>query len=91
MRPGETGDDMGLQRFIDWIETARPGESILYMQGANAEANQEARDLFWTAAKEGKVFLFQKRVRPGVFNYMARKLSPKAGYTLRPESWKSDA
>ncbi len=70
-------------KFKTWLDEADVGDTIMYLQADHASRNPEVRRLFMIAAEAGLVFLYQKRVRFGVFNYYAKRLSPKAGDILK--------
>lgn len=76
-----------MDRFVEWLENAEAGDVIMYLQADTAQRHIKARDFFYKASEEGKVFLYQKRVRFGVFNYYAKRISPDVGETLRPKGW----
>jgi len=71
-------------RFVAWIADAEIGDQIMYLQADYAGRNPSLQKLFWDAASEGLVFLHQKRVREGVFNYYAKRISKRAGKSLKP-------
>lgn len=71
-------------RFIEWMAEAETGDVIIYMQADFAGRQPEVQRFFWEAARDGKVFLYQKRVRPGVFNYFAKRVSPRTGKKIAP-------
>lgn len=76
-----------MTRFEVWLRDAQVGDKILYMQSDHASRNPEVQQLFMKAAEDGLVFLYQKRVRFGVFNYYAKRLSEQAGKKLKPWEW----
>jgi hypothetical protein len=75
---------MSIERFKQWIENSEPGDNILYLQSDHASKSPAIQKLFWQAAIDGKVFLYQKRVRPGIFNYFAKKVTPRTGKVIKP-------
>lgn len=77
---------MNFERLRAWLEEAETGATIRYMQADFAGRRPELRDLMWEAAVRGDVCLFQKRVRPGVYNYMAKKVSRRTGRVMSPWS-----
>ncbi|AAT69505.1 gp29 [Alphaproteobacteria phage PhiJL001] len=79
---------MSVDRFKDWLREAEPGDQIMYMQADYAGRRPEVARFFMDAAEEGKVFLFQKKVREGVYNYFARRVKPSTGKALKP--WRED-
>ncbi len=73
-----------MNRFQTWLETAEFGDVIMYLQADTAQRDRQVSAFFYQAAKDGKVFLYQKRIRTGVFNYYAKRIRPKAGRVLAP-------
>jgi len=76
-----------VERFENWLQLSEPGDVIMYLQSDSAARHPAVRRVFYTAAENGLVFLYQKRVRFGVFNYYAKRLSTEAGRKLKPEGW----
>lgn len=76
-----------MNRFVTWLSEAEVGDVIMYLQADTASRNPAIQKLFFDAAKEGKVFLYQKRVRYGVFNYYAKRITAEAGAKLKPEEY----
>lgn len=71
-------------RFETWLREAEPGDQIMYLQADHASRKPEVAKLFSDAAHRGEVFLFQKRVRFGVYNYYARRVTKSTGERIRP-------
>lgn len=73
-----------IERYATWLEEAEVGDSIRYLQADYAGRGPLVQKWFMAQAEAGKVFLYQKRVpgRTGVWNYYAKKLSPRAGQIL---------
>ncbi len=68
-----------------WIENAKTHEAVIYHTGHLIEERADLTltkktDLFLLAAQEGKIELYQQKLKAGttnsspVFNYIARKL-----------------
>lgn len=79
--------ELKLNRFEAWVRDAEPGDQILYLQSDTAQRDRKTATFFYEAAKRGEVFLFQKRVRFGIFNYYARRITPKTGEIMKPEEY----
>ncbi len=73
-----------LKRYESWLATASVGDKIMYMQADHASRRPEVQQFFWQAARDGKVFLYQKRARAGVYKYYAKRISEKSGKILKP-------
>lgn len=71
-----------LTKFKNWLANASTGDQILYLQADHASRSPKVQKFFMRSAERGEVFLFQKRVRFGIYNYYAKRLSPKAGRIL---------
>lgn len=72
------------REFAKWLEKARVNDECVYHQGATASENRSTAQAAYDAAKNCQVFLYQRRVAVGVFNYIARKVEPKCGELIRP-------
>ena len=68
-----------------WIENAPAHESVIYYTGHLIEARNDRTltkktDLFMLAAEEGKIELYQKKIKAGteknspIYDYIARKV-----------------
>lgn len=73
-----------MKRFEEWLKNAEVGKTIMYMQADFAGRKPEVAAFFHNAALEGKVFLYQKKVREGVYRYYAKRVTPKTGEIIRP-------
>ena len=77
---------MRMRKYEAWLQTAKPGESIIYHEGYLAKDrfyDYETRDIasmFYRHAENLMVVLFQKRLRHGnvnpdpKFQYIAKKI-----------------
>ena len=75
---------MTKDRFDEWFEKSEPGDVIMYLQSDWAERRPHISRRFMEAAYRGEVFLYQRRVRPGVFNYYARRVTQATGQRIKP-------
>lgn len=72
-----------------WAGAASIGDRICYHVGSlggMSPAGREARRL----SAAGMVFLFQRRLPDGRFEYFAQRLSEEAGRVLRPQTWEEE-
>ena len=62
---------------VDWLVTAKPGETLTYHVGNLAYFRREFQELnkaanrLWDAYERGMISLVQKRVEPDVMEYRA--------------------
>lgn len=68
---------VSVEALRDWAALAVTGAEIVYAQGQVLDRRHEAALLARTLAEDGRVVLFQRRC-PGGFEYLARKLPPRA-------------
>jgi hypothetical protein len=73
--------------FQEWLAAARPGERIAYAKGALAASIHDAwqkkhtdaqrlralQEATWSAGARGHVYLVQRRLKPGAFEYLAER------------------
>lgn len=74
---------MDVKQFERWVQRAAYGDEVEYYRGLCCAGSGTAR-MAYDCAVRGQVFLYQRRVHFGVFSYMARRVSPKAGAMLAP-------
>lgn len=74
------------QFFFRWFSIAKPNDIIVYYTGTLAEAIDKSdtntkeylldiKETMWQYAVEGKLYLFQKKIDTGVYEYIAVKSS----------------
>jgi hypothetical protein len=82
--------------FQGWLALAQSGERIAYAKGALAASIHAAfqgehpdaqklstlQEATWRAGAKGQVYLVQRRLRPGAFEYLAER---SRGADSRPE------
>ena len=73
--------------FQEWLAAAQPGERIAYAKGALAASIHSAwqaehsaarklsalQEATWRASVKGQVYLVQRRIKPGAFEYLAER------------------
>jgi len=73
--------------FQEWMEAARPGERIAYAKGLLAASIHAAwlaehpdaqqlsalQEATWSAGAKGHIYLVQRRLKPGAFEYLAQR------------------
>lgn len=68
---------MGLADAIKWLDNARPGSKVVYHIGnLFLDGRDEVANFLYEAAVDDRVWLFQRRLEVGVFEYMAIKKGP---------------
>ena len=80
IHPNEVSERYPNRRVVEaWLHEPNLSRPLLYCVGNLARARETNRDLHLTAfrllreAEDGKVLLFQERVAPGMWNYLAHK------------------
>jgi hypothetical protein len=80
-------DHIRVTEFQEWLAAARPGERIAYAKGALAASIHAAflaehpdaqklsalQETTWRAGAKGHVYLVQRRLKPGGFEYLAER------------------
>jgi hypothetical protein len=75
------------REFQEWLAAARPGERTAYAKGALAASIHTAwlkehpdaqklsalQEATWKAGAKGHVYLVQRRLKPGAFEYLAER------------------
>ena len=75
------------REFREWLATAQPGERLAYAKGAlaasihiafqaehpDAQKLSALQEATWRAGAKGQVYLVQRRLRPGTFEYLAER------------------
>jgi hypothetical protein len=73
--------------FQEWLAAAQPGERIAYAKGALAASIHAAwqtehpdvqklsalQEATWRAGAKSQVYLVQRRLKPGAFEYLAER------------------
>ena len=80
------------ETYQSWLDTANPGQQFVYYTGnalSESIIGNILAQLFMTDAKEGKVYLVQKKVAPYTFNHIAVKAPKKPCEKLIPRVAKS--
>jgi hypothetical protein len=72
------------ERFAAWLKGAAVGEEVCYHEGELARAATSGAAAY-EAACRGEVFLYQRRLGPGCFAYMARRVDLKTGQLIKPQ------
>ena len=80
---------MNKDRIENWLRESEQGDTLMYLQADRASRRPEISERMMQAAEDGLVFLYQKKVRPGVYNHYAKRLSSSAGRALKP--WKMES
>ena len=75
--------DLTVEQFSDWLVDANVGDDVVYFTGSTVNGNP-VRAAAYNAALGGLVFLYQKRVRWGVFAYHARRVDLSTGRLIKP-------
>lgn len=80
------------EKYRNWFRQAKPGDRVVYHVGGHLfglskdhPVVRETARRAYDDALQGDVFLCQRRVSFGVFEYIAIKLSPRARRMFR--SW----
>lgn len=75
-----------LEYFNEWIGQAKAGEEIVYAKGFYIEKAGKVREVAMHYAQSRGVVLFQRRVKPFVLEYVARRLGGDRAIR-RLEAW----
>lgn len=70
-----------------WVKKAKVGDSLMYLQADHCGRAEELAEAVRELAEQGLVFMYQKKVREGVFNYYIRRVSKETGKIIKPWSW----
>jgi hypothetical protein len=70
--------------FKEWVRTAEVGDRLLYMQADYAQRVPDLAKAAMEAAEQGEVFLSQKKIGVGVYNFYATRVSKKTGRVIKP-------
>lgn len=75
--------------YLEWLSTSLPGDVLVYHTGPHlyglGGVKKQAAVLAWRDSEQGLVFLAQKRVEDGMFEYRAMRLDDRLGKRCR--SW----
>jgi hypothetical protein len=77
-----------VREFQEWLGAAQPGQRIAYAKGAlaasihaarlaehpNAQKLSALQEATWRAGAKGQVYLVQRRLKPGAFEYLAERV-----------------
>ena len=80
-------EHLTVTEFQEWLAAAQPGERIAYAKGALAASIHAAweaehpdaqklstlQETTWHAGAKGQVFLAQRRLKAGAFEYLAER------------------
>ena len=80
-------DHITVTEFQEWLGAAQPGQRIAYAKGALAASIHTAfqaehpdaqklrglQEATWRAGAKGHVYLVQRRLKPGAFEYLAER------------------
>ena len=80
-------DHIEAREFQEWLGAAQPGERVAYARGLLAASIHAAflaehpdaqklsalQEATWRAGAKGHVYLVQRRLKPGAFEYLAER------------------
>ena len=80
-------EHLTVTQFQEWMAAAQPGERIAYARGLLAASIHTAflaehpdaqklsalQEATWRAGAKGHVYLVQRRLKPGAFEYLAKR------------------
>lgn len=75
-------------KIMNWMRDAYPGDTLVYHSGASLDDGAGGKvpeaQAAWRLAVEGRVTLFQRRVKDHAFDYIAMRVTPQMGTALAP-------
>jgi hypothetical protein len=84
-------EHLTVTEFQEWMAAAQPGQRIAYAKGAlaasihgaflaehpDAQKLSALQEATWHAGATGQVYLVQRRLKPGAFEYFAERMGER--------------